>query len=213
MKLKEFADKNIKNIFFDFGNVVLNIDIPLSIRTFKSLGIKDIDNGDTHPYLHDFFIDLEVGNITNEQFLACFREKFTEAADIDDSCLWDAWNSMLLDYDPARIEFIKEVSKHYNIYLLSNTNEPHRACFDKRFRDMFGYELESLFKICFYSDQMHMRKPNVEIFERAIKESGVEPSQTLFIDDTEGNFAGAAAAGLHCYHLTDGKTIIDLFEK
>jgi putative hydrolase of the HAD superfamily len=50
----------------------------------------------------------------------------------------------------------------------------------------------------------------VAAFQFVIKENKLVPAETIFIDDTEANMAGATEAGLQIYHLTGGKTILDI---
>lgn len=57
--------------------------------------------------------------------------------------------------------------------------------------------LEELFDDVVDSSEVGLRKPAAEIFHLACERLGVAPGRTAFIDDFEGNVAGARAAGLH----------------
>ena len=212
MKLKNKFKKPIKNIIFDFGNVILDIDIALTIKAFDKFGIDELNSEDIHPYQRDFFLDIELGVISDDEFLEKLRVKYPSAINISDEEIWKAWNVLLLDFDPRRIELLKKVAENYNIYILSNTNHPHRVCFMEKFRAQFGFELESLFTQCYYSDVMKLRKPDTKIYTQLIEDAGIQPQESLFIDDNLCNFTGAEEAGLSWYHLTGGETILDMFE-
>ncbi len=212
MKLKIKGSEPIKNIIFDFGNVILDIDIMLTLNKFVELGVTGLDTEDIHPHQKDFFLDIELGTISDDEFLQKLRAKYPSAATITDEQVWEAWNILLLDFDPRRIELLKKVAKKYNIYVLSNTNHPHRVKFMEMFKTQFGFELESLFVKCYYSDVMKLRKPDTKIYTQVIEDAGIVPHESLFIDDNMCNFTGAEEAGLAWYHLTGGETILDLFE-
>ncbi len=86
----------------------------------------------------------------------------------------------------------------YRTFLLSNTNEIHyNYILDYLKRDYKMENNDGLFEKAYYSQLMLLRKPNVEIFERVIKENGLVPDETLFIDDSPQHLVGAKKAGLH----------------
>lgn len=106
---------------------------------------------------------------------------------------------------------VDELRGNYRTYLLSNTNFPHRVKFKEIYREQFNENFEDLFIQCFYSDEMHLRKPDQEIYREVVKQTRINPEKTLFIDDNEANIAGAKEFGLQAYHLTNGEKITDLF--
>ncbi len=59
-----------------------------------------------------------------------------------------------------------------------------------------------------------MLKPDAAIFRLAANRFGVEPGQSLFIDDNEANIASARDLGFHVHHFTDaGLLEADLVER
>ncbi len=212
MKLKQPLYNDIKNIIFDFGNVILDIDIQRTLAQFQQLGIAGLKIEDIHPHQTGPFLELELGTISDEGFLAALRHTYPDAANFSDAQIWEAWNKLLLSYDPKRIALLHNIKAQYNIYLLSNTNHPHRIFFLEDFRKQFGYELATIFKKCYYSDEMKLRKPDPVIYSTLLEDAGIKASETLFIDDNLCNFSGSEAVGIHGYHLTGGETILDLFE-
>lgn len=56
--------------------------------------------------------------------------------------------------------------------------------------------VDDLFDDVVDSSDVGIRKPDARIFSLACERLGVEPSDAVFIDDHEGNVAGARAAGL-----------------
>ena len=112
----------------------------------------------------------------------------------------------------ARVELLRELGKRCPVYLLSNTNLPHRIRFRESFRERFGGSFDELFVRCFYSDELHLRKPDPEIYRSVARQIGTPPGKLLFIDDNAANVSAARGEGWQACHLTGGITVTDLFE-
>ena len=72
------------------------------------------------------------------------------------------------------------------------------------FEENFGYTFNQLFERNFYSHEMGMRKPNPAIFEKALEETGLDPRETLFVDDLIENVEAAKAVGINGLHIEAG---------
>lgn len=212
MKLIDKFPEDIKNIIFDFGGVIMDINIGKTITAFAELNIDGLNADDIITSHKKFLHDLEVGTITPEEFINSIYKEYPAAANVSDKLIWDAWNSLLQPYDQDRIAMVEKLKENYSIYLLSNTNFPHRVKFKEIYRRQFGENFDDLFVESFYSDEMHLRKPDKEIYKRVIEKARINPDKTLFIDDNEANIISAKEFGLHAYHLTGGEKITDLFK-
>lgn len=203
----------VKSIVFDLGNVVLDIDIQKSVDAFKELNIAGLVSDNIFPSPLPIFENYERGELSSVEFLSKFRENYPSASKINDEKFWWAWNILFGKFEPKRIELIKKLSEEYSVYLLSNTNEEHVRFFKELYKKQFGEEFESLFVKSFYSNELLCRKPDRIIYEKVIAETGVNPSETLFIDDLQKNVEGARQCGLIAYHLVAGReTILDIFK-
>ena len=60
---------------------------------------------------------------------------------------------------------------------------------------------------------MGMLKPESAIFEAAIKDAGIKPAETLFIDDSEANCQTAAKLGMRTFHSTAPGDWMKLFQQ
>lgn len=217
MRLKKAVaqrfDTEIKNIVFDLGGVLLDIDIARTLDAFRRLDIDGFSVDDIMSCRKEIFLKLETGILSPDGFIAAVREAWPASATIAESDIWQAWNAVLLDFDMSRFDLLDKLKDDYRLFLLSNTNLPHRIEYLARFAAQSGGRpFESYFERCYYSDAMHMRKPDPAIFAEVISQSGLIPSQTLFIDDNADNISGAEKAGLNGLHLTDGTKVTDLFE-
>lgn len=211
MKLiKEYND--ITAIIFDLGGVVLNLDMELTFNAFAQMGI------DSKQLLYmsggpDGIIgEYEKGLISSEEFLRRIISLIPGNVAQDD--IVSAWNKMLLNLPPSRIELLQSIKQNYPIYLLSNTNEIHVEAFEKGVEKEFGYPvLNEIFTETYYSCRMGMRKPDVEIYRFVTDKHDLDPKRTLFIDDNSENVTGAIKAGLQGLHLKPGNTIEQLFRR
>lgn len=201
--------KNIKNIIFDLGGVILNIDYNLTSLAFKSLGMSDFDEFYSQSKQNNVFNDFEIGKLSSEEFRTYLQEylpgKSSREIDL-------AWNAMLLDLPQKRISLIKDLKENYRIFLLSNTNEIHVNKFTSYIDQKYGEGLfNSLFEKHYYSNEIGFRKPNKDAFKYVLTENGLKAEETLFIDDSIQHIEGAKQVGLKTIWLDKEKDITSLF--
>jgi HAD superfamily hydrolase (TIGR01509 family) len=198
----------IKNIIFDLGGVLLNLDFAGSRNAFIQLGIPQIDDLFSNTNEDSFWKLYEIGRLTDEEFLAEARKLAIDGTTEQD--IIRAWNSMLLDFPRERVELLEKLRERYRLFLFSNTNSIHLQSFQESFREVYNRDLDSLFEKAWYSHLINRRKPNVEAFHYIIEEAGLHAPETLFIDDSPANVEGARRAGLHAHHLAPGTSILHL---
>ena len=201
----------IKNIIFDFGGVILDIDPQLTVNEFVKLGFSSFEKLMSSEFSEEIIAKFERGILTPELFRNRLRS-FLEL-DVTDQEIDDAWNSLLYDIPSARIEIIEQVKKNYGIYLLSNSNEIHYDLFVRDLQLRFGYrEFDELFHKAYFSFDLHLLKPNPEIYEFVMNQHGLVPEETLFIDDKKENIKAAQNLGLKTYQLDKPERIRDIFK-
>ena len=201
---------NIKNIVFDLGNVLLNLDFDASIQAFQKLGLNSEVVNRQQAYADPVFYELEVGETTPEKFRSRVRQ-ILKNPDATDRQIDDAWCAMIRDIPANRVKMLKTLAKNYSVYLFSNTNAIHISRLHKKFSEMHGIEFPSLFVKDFYSHEIHERKPDLASYQKVIELSGITPDETLFVDDLEKNISGAKKAGLKTFWLKDGMEVADRF--
>ncbi|MCK9255804.1 MAG: HAD-IA family hydrolase, partial [Bacteroidales bacterium] len=102
-----------------------------------------------------------------------------------------------LGFDQKRIEFLLNLRKKHKIFLLSNTNQIHYEYYNSIFKKEFGFKsLDSIFEKAYYSHQIGYRKPDFKAFEFVLKNSQLEPKETIFIDDNKENIEVANQIGI-----------------
>lgn len=212
MKLNSNFPQNITAIVFDFGGVVLDVDLSKTVEAFKRLGVKNLGAAETQVGSGTFFEANERGDFTREEFWQKLRERAPELAGRADAELHAAWDELLGDFVPERIELLRKLRNNYRIFLLSNTNAPHRESFLRKFSEQIGGDMNALFEQAFYSDLLRCVKPEHEIFEKVEKLADLVPAETLFIDDNAKNVAAARECGWNAYLLDPAKqSVLDLF--
>ena len=208
-----FSHLPIKNIIFDLGGVILNIDYHLTINAFKNMGVENFEKLFSQAQQNGLFDKLDKGQVSPQEFRNNLRElvKFS----LSDSAINHAWNAMLLDFPHHRIELLVNVRKHYKTFLLSNTNAIHIEEYNQILERTFGYKnLSFLFNKEYYSHEIGMRKPDKGVFLHIIKENLIQPEETLFIDDSIQHVEAAKNLGINAYHLNipKGESIEKLFQ-
>ncbi len=200
--------KGIKNIIFDLGGVIINLDNRRTEEAFTALGVKNIKQYFGHGHAADFFKEYEVGRITDQQFVDSVREMI--GLDVSDQAIIDGWNALLLDFPPERIQLLRQLGKNYRIFLFSNTNALHLAALRNIYADTFNDgALDDHFEKTYYSHLLGMRKPDRESYEHILRENQLEGSETLFVDDAIINVEGAETAGLKGLFLRPGISLLD----
>lgn len=200
----------IKNIIFDLGNVLLNIDGEKTLDAFRKFGVDRFDDIYTLQQQSIIIDLLETGKMTQLEFVNQIREFFEQYISEDD--ILDAWNAMILDFPEDRINLVKQLGEKYSVFLLSNTNEIHYAFFKRKFKRQYKMRFKELFTKAFLSHEIGMRKPNKRIFEYISKGAIIDPEQTLFIDDDQENIKSAQQLGFKTYWLKKDEEIVELFK-
>ncbi len=200
----------IKNIIFDLGGVILNIDYQLTENAFKDLGMQNFDEVYSQQKQSGLFDQFEVGKLSAKEFIQQIK---TEAnLVVDDQKVVDAWNAMLLDLPKKRLKLLTQLKDSYTTFLLSNTNEIHFNAFSNIVEKETGQaSLFPFFKEVFYSHEIQLRKPEKQAFNHILLKHDLKPFETLFIDDSPQHIASAKEMGINTYHLQKGEDILELF--
>lgn len=194
----------IKNIIFDLGGVLLDLDVNRCMERLEGIGLHGVRQWMTGTNEKGFFKEYECGMLTTVQFRNRIREEV--GRELPDAEIDQIWNSMLKDIPDYKFELLLKLQKNYKLYLLSNTNDLHwEYCTDK-----FAYKGMSMldcFTRVFLSFQMRLAKPDAEIFQTVLKEAGVKAEETLFVDDSKDNCQAASLLGIKVFHYVPGDNL------
>lgn len=200
--------QHIKNIIFDLGGVLLNVDYHKTSRAFKNLGFSNFDELYSQFTANDLFEKLETGSISEDDFYQALMHYHPA---ITPEQIKIAWNTMLLDFRPASLDFLESLKGKYRLFLLSNTNSIHHTAFKSIFVQETGREsIDAYFEKAYYSHLIGKRKPYADTYQFILQDGGMLPEETLFIDDSINNIEGAIGTGIQTHHLKDSERIEDL---
>ncbi len=192
----------LKNIIFDLGGVLLNIDYNLTEEAFRQLGFTNFAGMYSQFTADDTFKKLETGLIDSEEFYIRMK-KAAGSQHVTEEQIETAWNKMLLTWRTGSVAFLRTLSSTYKIYLLSNTNAIHLSSFNKIFKDATGISngIDHLFTKAYYSHKINLRKPNENVFEFVAKDANIKIEETLFVDDSANNIETARQMGFKTHLL------------
>lgn len=196
--------ENIRNLIFDLGNVILNIDTKLSEKAFAQYGMTNFSELYTLAAQNELFDRLEVGSITEKEFYDEFRR--VTGCKLSDKTLEECWDALIMDFPPARIKMLKRLKNEgkYRTFILSNTNIIHYRFYTALLKRTHGVEgLESLVEHAYFSHEIGLKKPNRDIFDHIVANSHIKPEESIFIDDNEANIKAANALGFNTIFLKD----------
>ncbi len=185
----------IKNIIFDLGNVIIDIDPQKTSRALKSLLNVDYDLFEDRP--KKVFYDFETGKIREEEFV---KNLIQWAGDkqVKSEAIIDAWNAMLLDIPLKRLEMMRALSDNYKIFILSNTNATHIQWVRSFLRRHYGDDQWTQWGVsqAYYSHELDSRKPEEICYTRTLDDAGIIAEETLFVDDHPINVESALRLGI-----------------
>lgn len=198
-----YFKSDIRNMVFDLGGVLLDLDFTAPVETFRKLGI-DAGSLDYRKAIADpVFTLFETGMISPGEFRDQVRKILNNSL-VTDLEIDAAWCAMLLSVPEGKVALLKTLGKRFRLFLFSNTNAIHIGYFREKFENQHGIPIESLFEKLFYSHEIHDRKPLLSAFDKVTRAAGILPGETLFIDDFEQNIATARDAGYHVLHYIPG---------
>jgi FMN phosphatase YigB (HAD superfamily) len=201
--------EGIKNIIFDLGNVIIDLDTEATKQDFKFLYGPDYEEVMADLKERNVFKKFETGSISTQTFL-------NELASYDDNITFDeiknAWSAMLLDIPEENYKILKKTKENYKTFCLSNTNKLHIDFIYKQLKSTKGItNLNGFFEKVYLSHEVGKRKPNEDIFQLVLDNHNLVPSETLFIDDIKKHLVGAEKLGIRTLHMDEDMRLSDIF--
>lgn len=202
----------IKNLLFDLGGVIMDIERQRCVDAFTALGLADADS-----YFGDYaqtgiFMQIEDGSINTDAFHAALHAVLPP--DVTDYQIDRAFQKFLIGIPRHRLEALRQLRcRGYNIYLLSNTNPiMWRGKIAAEFAQE-GLRLQDYFDGTVTSFEAHCAKPDPAIFNYAADILGINPAETLFLDDSQTNIEAARALGFEAAWIRPGTEFTDYLPK
>lgn len=200
----------ITTLIFDFGGVIINLDLPRCIENLKKLGIPNIESYLSNFGQKDFFLQYEKGKIGTSEFRNEIRKLSSET--LSDAEIDNAWCSFLCDIPSERLALLQKLRANYRLLLLSNSNPLHVEVSAAKALEVTGKTIRDYFDRCYFSYELGLTKPDPDIFEALLADVGVVASECLFLDDGPKNIDAAQSMGFQTYFVTQGENLDFLFQ-
>lgn len=200
----------IKNLLFDLGGVIIDIERMNCVRAFERLGLPDAESFFGDYVQKGAFAALESGEIGAEAFRAELRRLI--GRHVSDAEIDAAFCKFLTGLPVSRLEALRQLRKHYGVYVLSNTNP---IMWHSRIKQLFeqeGREREDYFDGIVTSFEAKTMKPSAAIFDYTQKHLNIKPEETLFLDDSKANISAAEALGWRGAHVPPGTEFITILQ-
>ena len=200
----------IKNIVFDMGGVILTLDRSEAVRRFQSAGLTNAEDLLDPYHQKGVFLKLEEGKISLSEFYDAVRNE--AGVHIADETIDNGWMGFIADLPEYKLQMLEDLkNKGYKLYLLSNTNSViMRWAMSSEFSPN-GKPIQDYFDKLYLSYQMKSVKPNIKIFQDMISDSGMIPSETLFIDDGQADIDMGKQLGFKTYQPKNGEDFREIF--
>lgn len=189
---------------FDLGGVIMTIDQPSAVERFKEIGLKDADTRLDLYTQSGIFGDLEEGKITDREFIRELSKLVGRELSYDE-CKY-AWRGYTKEVPMRNIKVLDKLkSMGYRLILISNTNP---FMMDWAMSSDFsgdGRPLSAFFDSMYMSYKMKVMKPNERMFSEIIRQEGINPEETLFVDDGPKNVSMGKTLGLKTFCPKNGE--------
>ena len=201
----------IKNLLFDLGGVIVDAKRDDCVAALTSIGMRDADEMIGLYEQTSAFGSLESGEIGVDEFHTEFRRHFDRP--VTDEQIDKAIEAFIPGLPLHRLQALTELRKRYKTYVLSNTNP---ILFEGRIAELFkgeGKTIDDYFDGTTTSYKAGACKPRREIFDYAVKTMGIDPAETMFFDDGQGNVDAAIAYGFNAALVPEGGGFVDVIKQ
>ncbi|KAG0039514.1 hypothetical protein BGZ82_007909 [Podila clonocystis] len=185
---------SIKNLIFDLGNVLVEVNQDGSAVKFEELRST---NYAALP--KNVVTEFQTGKISSQHFRTTVRASIGLPSRVTDTQFDHAWGAVLVKIASGRMELIQRLRRDssYKVYVLSNSDPILTKCLNKIcLREHHEHSLDPFFEKIFYSHVIGFMKPDVRAFKFVINDQHLVPGETLFMDDSAENIRAASSCGL-----------------
>ncbi len=211
----------VKNIIFDLGNVIIDLDMERFDKSMKDLWGRHFENAQVESEKRQFFEKFETGDISPENFIWNWQHIYDQLEKkgstlLEPNAIIKTWNSMLGPIAPARFDMLERLKTKYNLYIFSNTNSIHIEWVNRYLKREYQSSIpdfeKKYFEKVYYSHIIRARKPHVDGFLWILDDADLIAEETLFIDDKMENIEGAKLAGIQGLHHPVGNEIVKVLK-
>lgn len=204
--------QQIRNIIFDFGNVLFDLDLPAIERGLRAAYGEHFGSAVENLRRNKVFELYEVGGLDTEEFVDALR--LAAPVVLAPEAVIGIWNSIFMEMPKARFDMLLRLRERYNVFLLSNINELHADWIDAYMLREHGIAdfRERYFDGVYYSHLIRLRKPDRDIYEYVLADAELNAAECVFFDDLEPNIKAANTVGIRGILHPPGREIIEVVD-
>jgi putative hydrolase of the HAD superfamily len=193
-----------KNLIFDLGGVLLNIDPRATADALAAMGVGKSLITDGLNLVNPMLRGLECGTVASDEIYAAVAATMNvEPSPEIVQSIKEAWCAMLRDVPIEKLQRLRTLrGQGYRIFLLSNTNAIHWEAIERIVASVEGRALAEYFDGVYLSFEMHCCKPDKMIFEKLLESEGLVAEDCIFFDDSRENCEAAASLGIAAHQMT-----------
>lgn len=194
----------IKCFMFDIGGVIVEFANSMYYDYLNEISGKDRESIDR--IVDPLLARMEIGIISRDQFESVIARRLRIQKK---QVQWKQFYYNTMRVDSSMLKLIEKLHKKYTTAFLSNIDKSHHTYTLRRINP-------GIFDFGFESFSLRLRKPDPEVYKQVLDSMGLEPHETVFIDDKKENIYTAKMVGLHGIHyvgMTDLKKKISRFTK
>ena len=193
--------RRMEVVFFDIGGVLVDLNLGPFVSKITTI-IKNSAIDFDEAAAHAAYRKLEIGEYSFSQYHQAAYADGNGAYIFSENEIRKWWLEML-NKETGAVELLRQVRERTPVWLLTNNNEVHIPHLEKQYT--FMHEVDGMIS----SHLVGCRKPDIAIYELALKRANAAPGSAIFIDDLEENVATAQALGMQAHHYTDANNLAD----
>jgi glucose-1-phosphatase len=178
----------VRALVFDIGGVIVRTDVKRALGNLADGSLHSPAEALQLIQTDPRWQDWQEGRIAPREWHAHLSARLGMTVSFGRFC--EIWNRAL---DPAPIlsgDFFADLSAHYKLALLSNTDPIHVAHQEATF-SFFRF-----FPTRVYSCSVGLTKPHPGIYRRALAACGIHAPEAVYIDDVESYVVSAQRLGM-----------------
>jgi HAD superfamily hydrolase (TIGR01549 family) len=192
----------VSGIFFDLGNVLVEVDYHKFAARLTSLTGKPIE--ELRPAFTDgWVVRYELGLCEEGEFLGTLCGRIG----VQQTDFLEAWTSIFAGKALIPEDVLLDLSRKYRLWIISNTNRMH---FDY-IRRHYGFL--TYFHGLILSYEVGAAKPDPAIFKLALERAGIKPDEALFVDDQLANVEAARGIGIDAIQFLNSAQLLREFRE
>lgn len=190
---------------FDLGNVIVDIDFQRVLGVWSDFGRVPLATLQQNFTMDEPFHQHERGEISDEEFASQLCQQLSLPLSFEQFS--EGWQAVFVGVRPEAIDIMHKLrSAGHRVVILSNTNRLHTTFWPEQYP-----EVRSAADAIYLSQEMGLRKPEPEIYQRVLDEENVSAEDAIFFDDNEQNVAAARVMGITAILVTDKHTLPEYF--